>query len=1581
MKKIKKNWKRYSCFSLILVLLLTSINWKVLANAQDPVIDAYIAPVNYVLGRNIATNETIIYPTMTANWTPRPEWATPTAVNHAPKYYTIDVKNLSLGTQTQLKVEDGGVNKEAFAANKIKLEDQMQLQTGSIYEIGVLPYHFHTDPTTGLDTVLVTGTGIRRGYAATELDVKLTATGDEITVGWQDMGFGLSGEEINYRVLYKLGDHSGKKLADMEKNPLGDTIVNSKSVDVISGEIDKDDGRHMLYHKIGGDFIPGLLYSVMVFPTNTKYGSSGETFAVNRNDAIVHTVSTELNLSISEFSPTEIRLEWSIPESLLIGSRGTYQLVEAKLRQYTSAGDATIATLKPGAAGIGRYVIDKPDVTTQYQLFLTVGKTDGASYILLDDDEQPESKRAEYAPESVFVAPSTPTIPKLYSESNMINDLVNNVSSGDSATDTAIVNRVKAILEQTKKDNAHLGAYGLAKKQLENLYADNIIFNGGTISNSTINDIAKSLLQQEKYLLKGDTSAGIVDMNFANRAENLYTFDSTKPQINLVWSSFRRKETDPKGPKYGKPDDIITDYDTYYDITITDAYESLAIAEKVAIDKQFSAGATKELVKDTAGEVIGYTMDFTEYYDTNEKTMKTLQAGKIYYIRVVAKKKSGDDIRFSEPVVTTLYYFEDGDNYSPPLLAEPPLRELPGTTATSATLGWREKWMEVLDLHATPTDVLSQWRSQVFIDNTSSGFSMSKNIYKEEPDISEIPSGAKILPPYEFYKDNNVFATFKTDLKARLVADVDTRIINREVNFGTDVLGASNISYKYHQLEYAAVKKILDQRGITFNQYFVEIINKDKAAREAGETSNPNLISWVDIKPTKNPKDSNELIIKRDSLLPNTMYIMIIYPIRTMKDGTVVYANVPTPIIVATKPDSVTVEPSPDVPNLYVTDEQQMDISVAFKYNHDFTYEISYGKEDDPSKGENMKVELPKITNPSYPKAGDYYRVKVADLFPNTGYYFHVRATSKANGTSSAWSTGVFGETLDVDKPVPPEGIGVASTTTIKKHKIEKAVDSKHIVVEWLSHPDDKGEDTSTGEKVKKEYSYVIEVANNAQFIDPQYIVSGDTESIEPNSVKLLEKTVLQANELVPNRPYYFRLKTRVTVTGSNGEKPIVKESESYSKTIRVLTVPSQDEYDASKDPALEILPGKDYENRYDGDTQEVIFRFRDRGTSADGAADNGVAQRLISDLIIHNMYEYEIDLTKFDNKPISRKKIEIPYTVVEAFDKYAVDLLVDTGELEVVIPLQALTQEVERQKRQYGVAPKILMTFENVDAYYDRRKMPEEALNPVGVPQEIEVKVYNDRLTRSVDYTAEPITVYLDMGKDYNQAKEKPVIYSLNTKNRWEEIEGTYDPERNAYKVETQNLGAVGAYLLSGSTEVKPLDFEHWSDVYRKQLDDSLTILGLEWYEPSDKVSENEVLNATYYHVTDAKKIDLKEPINNSKMNALIYSGIMESASKDKATIDRQKVISMMMRASDKKANRTDAYYTRFSDKKAISKGSISIEQTIMNDAGIDAVYKQDIIHAVKAGILSDPRNIRGKDDVKYGEFLAIWARVKARE
>ena len=87
------------------------------------------------------------------------------------------------------------------------------------------------------------------------------------------------------------------------------------------------------------------------------------------------------------------------------------------------------------------------------------------------------------------------------------------------------------------------------------------------------------------------------------------------------------------------------------------------------------------------------------------------------------------------------------------------------------------------------------------------------------------------------------------------------------------------------------------------------------------------------------------------------------------------------------------------------------------------------------------------------------------------------------------------------------------------------------------------------------------------------------------------------------------------------------------------------------------------------------------------------------------------------------------------------------------------------------------------------------------------------------------------------------------------------------------------------------------------------------------------------------------------------------------------------MMRASDKKANRTDAYYTRFSDKKAISKGSISIEQTIMNDAGIDAVYKQDIIHAVKAGILSDPRNIRGKDDVKYGEFLAIWARVKARE
>ncbi|MBN2221213.1 MAG: hypothetical protein JW708_03335, partial [Vallitaleaceae bacterium] len=698
----------------------------------------------------------------------------------------------------------------------------------------------------------------------------------------------------------------------------------------------------------------------------------------------------------------------------------------------------------------------------------------------------------------------------------------------------------------------------------------------------------RELLAKE-YLVPGFTTyLGKIDDIFDKKIT--YHVEPNNLAVNFVWSSFRRIDVDKTSSTYNQ---VITDLNVYYDIYVTDQLAALDGAPPVSSNQRYSSLDEERIIKNEFDDIVGFRSPLSSYYDFEEGTLKSLMPNKIYYIRVIAKKVSGNQELRSEPVTVSFYYDDEGDSFAPPLINKPPLRVLEEeTTTTGITLGWKEEWVEVINTNRDENLPLQDWTNEVWV--TSSGIVSDKEI-----------EGAQYFAIYDRMSEVDRLKAYLLSIGIS-TATIDLQ--SRKIDLGANPFGISRVEYKFAKIPYsdvqAAIKKRQDEGDAEFSflEYFDEL------------AKNRDLLTWKKITPTSNQKDVDEVLYREEGLAPNTSYLFVLLPYRVLYETMIIEAHYPTPIIVATESEPVIVNPDPTVPSLYISGQTERSIDVTWTYNTDFSYEILYNRVDDMKTAKSLPIELPSPTDPNYPMNGKPYEVTIKDLFPATGYYFYIQATQPATSSKSAWSNPVFGMTNDIGSPNPPMGIGVAPDRTMKKYGYDMAVTENSIAIQWLKHPEDV-ESLNDEKDVKIYYSYILEAANNEKFIEPQYLVSGDEDSIIPGSMELLEKNLVKFNNLISNRFYYFRMKTRVTVVGTEEDQFIIKESTYYSPTLRILTVPSDQEYDSGSDPALEILPSENYEIIYDAEKEELIYRFRDNGVDANGNADNNVDQRLISEL------------------------------------------------------------------------------------------------------------------------------------------------------------------------------------------------------------------------------------------------------------------------------------------------------------------------------------------------------------------------------
>ena len=1050
-------------------------------------------------------------------------------------------------------------------------------------------------------------------------------------------------------------------------------------------------------------------------------------------------------------------------------------------------------------------------------------------------------------------------------------------------------------------------------------------------------------LLEEDYLIPGYSFGGALDDLFDLGVT--YNIDDYNTAINYVWGAFQRLDVDVTSTTYGE---YLYDTNVYYDVWVTDELSTLSYATPILEDARYNSTTDDHVILNNSNDIIGYKQKFNFYYDTEAKDIIEVVPNQIYYIKVQAKKVTSQGTMTSEPSITTIYYTYDGDAYEPPTIAKPPLKVKDSeTTTTGVTINWREEWYEIISPEAIYPDALSNWQYQVWVDTTDGTISSVEIDNSEYFAIYEGEGEIQRLRDY--------LATF----------GLTPTIVSRYMDLGKDDFGVTDVKYKFIKILYQTVLDEIEAGQLvdadySFEDYFVNLVEEDKDGTAT--------LPWYEITPYTDTDDSSYFAYRDEGLVENTSYLFILYPYRELFNGDVLYAHYPTPIVVSTLPEFEEVEPDPTVPSLYVTDFTDTTITATWKYNTDFEYDLMISSVEDVTGADAVAYELPtNILDPNYPVDGEYYEVVVDDLFPLTTYYFWIRARQISGSGVSTWSNPAIGTTLDVDAPIPPRGLGLAPVSVTEDYGYDQNVTEDYMLLQWILDLDDV--EASEESKVTKSYTYILEIADNAKFIDPWYVEStGGTSDLLPSNGTLLEKNLLYMEELVGNRHYYVRAKTRLVVEGSEEGQYIEKDSITYTEPIRIITLSSGDEYDGEIDPALTILPSEDYEMIYNEVGNYLEFRFRSDEEDSDGNSDNGVDQRLISSLIENDTYEYEIDLRSYSDQTVENRRIVIPYSIIAAFETYQIDMKILTDNMDMTIPMSAIVDKVNDQVEAYGVNPTLLIDIDDLESQKTKEEIGQAGMTDVSTPTKLGIRAVSSRKTDPIYYADSNLTMGLKTSSRYAVYEKDTAVYLKDSKANWRQVTDTsYDSYERTMYFETPYIGSYGLYTIDRSTAVTGVSgtTSHWSEPYRQAVYEQFSLVGMSGiYDPSAKVSEKAVIWSNYGTIKDMDTIDVTGTLDATTMTTLQRAGVKTNSSQSKASITREESIAMFVRTYE------------ITHKITLPVDS-NTRNAIAGVSGVDSVYVEALTKAKAVGLLSDVSSIRPDDALTYAEWFTLWSKV----
>jgi hypothetical protein len=616
--------RRISALLIFIIFTISILDSAVYANFQIPVDKVIINEVYFVEGQNVVTGESIIRPTMTMSWVNPLNWeGNPDEVTvHDPSYYDVVVNNLTTGAKKTIRINGGSTE---FNDQLIEIHEKMNLDTGSLYNVEVRPYHYHINEL-GTAYVLAPESGIPQdSYAITDLNVDFISTEESITIIWDDLGV----ENFEYRIIYAIGDYTSRPVQDLIDNKEGG-ITGLKSTSTgVSSFFDPVENRNKLSYTVTQNIYPGQVYSVMVVPT----------------------VETSTNVEFSLFEDGDfVRLEWQVPGSFKVGqARDEYALVQATLLQYVDGQSSNIVIFDGDSAVIGYYKVPKPSQEVQYQIKFVYRAVDEQSKPPIE----PESNLVTYIPADIMITPTSPPIPKFFSQA-ILDDLL---------------------------------ASGLSLPDIRIKIADEYLVPGDTYTDSLSSLLSKNIT---------------------------YHIVEAQNGINLAWGAFQRIDVDPDSTSYGS---YIYDSNVYYDIWVTESLDALNYATPVIVEKRYGASTPNNIITEANKTIGFSQMLTTYYDEETGTLLPLDPNQVYYIKIVAKKINANQTLISEPNIATLYYGYDGDAFEPPTIAKPPLAVADEFTTETGVTITWKEKWSEVISPDAAVGSTLAVWRHQVWVQD------------------------------------------------------------------------------------------------------------------------------------------------------------------------------------------------------------------------------------------------------------------------------------------------------------------------------------------------------------------------------------------------------------------------------------------------------------------------------------------------------------------------------------------------------------------------------------------------------------------------------------------------------------------------------------------------------------------------------------------------------------------------------------------------------------------------------------------------------------------------------------------------
>lgn len=839
-----------------------------------------------------------------------------------------------------------------------------------------------------------------------------------------------------------------------------------------------------------------------------------------------------------------------------------------------------------------------------------------------------------------------------------------------------------------------------------------------------------------------------------------------KPVIDLYWDTFMR-------PPYNKDeeanvgdDGLLFDTNVVYDVWITDSLKNL---NKLGIPKVMDKVPASDIevtnIQDTKNKVFyNQIKEYIAVDETGAFVTKPIDENKTYYIKIVATKPTSDGLGLSSlPANAQIYVPPMGDISRPKALSKPPLRikkDENGNdiiTQNEITIQWNTNWFEVYDKN---TD---SWHSIAALRD-------GKLVYGKE-----VKDTDKIIYFYDKTTEEDVKKAFSdagyTDASSLVVRNMD--------------ISSKDIEYEMIVLPFDEI----EQSG-GYEQYIEKLLQSESDL-------------WKKIDPTFEEEKYAEYLI--NELKENTMYAILLRPYRILTDGK--KDAYPTYILATTLPKDSDIDITPTIPKLYEVGKTDTSIEVEWeKAANKIVYELAVDENiiEDPSKAK-MIINSQNIKDNAvaYNKENgkEFLKYNIKPLFPDTGYYIWIRAIVEDTEKSSDWSTPIYVRTNTISKPEPPSGFGLASEKSLSTYNTNnntdyKPITDKYLALEWLRDPEDllkdpKAEKKGTAEplldsNIKKTYM----VKFNELMANRYYYTRAKTKVyISKGSDGTIEKVYTYIIQLSPNQDFKDAVEIEMPTVDPKGDKVLTAESD-WTTTYRYRTKFSTDgdgDYDGNIIDDLYPLPTEDFEILYDPITKTLTYRFRSNKTDANGNADNLVDQRFITKLINNKVYDYNLDLTKHNGYTIQNRRVEIPYSIISAFDERKISLSITTGGTRFKLnPAFLNTSEVK------SVGKLGTNTMVAIDIMQNPDGLPILNHNQIygTTPEYIKISINNNGVYTPLTFTGSDMDIMLKLKNRSLTLDSSVGAYRNINNNLWERIPSSYSSETGIHMVKTNKLG-----------------------------------------------------------------------------------------------------------------------------------------------------------------------------------------------